>query len=46
MTALMWEAEWGHAENVRLLLKEAGRTDGNGHTALWHAVQKGHVDCV
>ncbi|EFO61158.1 Kinase, NEK [Giardia lamblia P15] len=46
-TALMWAAQNGHLDCVRLLLeKEGGMKSNSGRTALMYAAQNGHAGCV
>lgn len=45
-TALMYAAEAGHYEAVKLLLREVGMQSESGETALMMAAYNGHEDCV
>ena len=45
-TALMHEARRGCVGSVRLLLREAGRRDQRGRTALMWAAEAGQAECL
>ena len=47
MTALMYAAQQGYDDIVRILVKkEAGMKDEYGKTALMKAAENGHLECV
>ena len=47
---LHFAARHGHTENCQLLIEGVGgvalQPDGEGQTALFHAVEGGHAECV
>lgn len=48
-TALMWAAHNGHAETLKILIRNGATIDGKGkkgETALWFAAQKGQIETM
>lgn len=43
MTALMYAAQFGHRECMRLLLREVGKKNNRGQTAVMHFISKGCI---